>query len=72
MSEDGGFEEVEESLRAAASCACTWARVIWSWAMVAVSASTCACSRWQLAQGVVASAPMLPYSTTSRINGTAP
>src|SRR5437763_12554388 len=59
-SEEGGLEEVEESLRAAASWACTWARVASSPATVAVSASTCACRRWQLAQGVAASTPMLP------------
>src|SRR3954466_13121175 len=43
---------------------CAWGNV--------VSTATCACSRWQLAQGVVASPPMLSYCTPSRISGTTP
>src|SRR3954454_22432344 len=53
----------------------TWANA-WTLAglgaTVAVSTATCACSRWQLAQGVVASPPMLSYCTPSRISGTTP
>src|SRR4051794_13758096 len=79
MSEDGGLEEVEESLRAAASCACNWATVAWSWATVVLRASrracwaaSCACNRSQLAQGVVASVPMRAYSIAPRLGGTPP
>src|SRR5436305_12997973 len=71
MSEDGGLEEVEESLRPAASCS-------WSRMMVACRTSSCACrasncacwvssracNRWQFGQECVASAPMAAYSTS--------
>src|SRR4029079_163551 len=69
ISEDGGLEEVEEFLRAAASWAWTWARAAWSWATVAVRASTWACRRAQLAQGLVASVLMRTYSMPGRNNG---
>src|SRR5947207_3334758 len=48
MSEDGGLDEVEESLRATASCS---RRETTS----TDKASTCACNRWQLAQGCLVS-----------------
>ena len=60
MSEEGGLEEVEESLRAAASCVWSCATVAWSWATAAVNVSTCTCKREQLAQGVAASFLMPP------------
>src|SRR4051794_29167735 len=46
MSEEGGLDEVEESVRAAASCSRNWA-------ISACRASTCACNRWQLAHGLL-------------------
>jgi len=51
MSEDGGLEEVEESLRAAASCFCNWATVARKASSSARKLSTSACNRWQLAHG---------------------
>src|SRR5262245_32395253 len=63
MSEEGGLEDVEESLRAAASCC-------WSWATVAVSDSTWACrvarrapKCWHPAQDLARFRPMDVDST---------
>src|SRR5262245_39709322 len=55
MSEEGGLDEVEESLRAAASSSRSAATSACKASTWACNASTCACSRWQLAQGVLAS-----------------
>src|SRR3954449_7136756 len=68
MSEDGGLEEVEESFRAAASCACSWAKAIWRAFNCACTASSCACNRWQFGQVGVASVPMTANSTLHRIS----
>ena len=61
MSEDGGFEEVEESFRAAASCS-------WRRATVASSAlnraSNSACKRRQFGQDFRALAFMAGYATS--------
>src|SRR5262249_55120763 len=65
---EGGFDDVEESFRAAASCACTCSKAACSSATLAVNASTCSRSSAQFAQGVALS-PMLPYSIPSRIGG---
>ena len=54
MSEEGGLEEVEESLRAAASCSSR--RVT-----AACNCSSCACNRWHPAQGFVAASAMLTF-----------
>src|SRR4051812_44666264 len=70
MSEEGGLEEVEESLRAEASCACNWATVAVGAASRACRAVSCACNRSQLAQGVVGSAAMRPYSIPFPPGGT--
>src|SRR4051812_19929392 len=51
MSEEGGLEELEESLRAAASCRCNWATVSTRASNRTCKASSWACSRWQLAHG---------------------
>src|SRR3954463_7529206 len=86
MSEDGGFDEVEESLRAAASCACNWSMVRWrtSSCVRSVSScarwvsncacwtSSCACNRRQFGQVGVASAPMAGYFTSLRIGDNTP
>src|SRR3954468_1301306 len=58
MSEEGGLEEVEESLRAAASCSC-------SPATVASNCSSLACKRWHSAQGVAAASVMLLFYAPS-------
>src|SRR5262249_19727811 len=58
MSDDGGLEELEESLRAAASCRCNWATTARSASNSARKASTSACNRWQLAHGGVMSVVM--------------
>src|SRR3954470_8947500 len=50
MSDEGGLEEVEESLRAAASCWLSWATIRFRAASSASRASTRAWSRWQLVQ----------------------
>src|SRR3954464_66676 len=50
MSDEGGLEEVEESLRAAASCWLSWAPFCFGAAISASGASTRAWSRWQLVQ----------------------
>src|SRR5919112_1490324 len=70
MSEDGGLEEVVESLRAAASCACScWIVVVrvsscacWE-SNRAWRVSSCACNRWQFGQEGVPSALIAAYST---------
>src|SRR3954452_23814918 len=72
MSEDGGLEEVEESFRAAASWACSWAKATWSDFNCARRASSCACNRWQFEQGCAASAPIAAYSTSHRISDNTP
>src|SRR3954449_2501144 len=72
MSEDGGLEEVEESLRAAASCACSWAKATWRAFNCACTASSCACNRWQFGQEGVASVPMAADSTLHRISYNTP
>src|SRR5436309_15244841 len=58
MSEDGGLEEVEESLRAAASCWPSWATTSLRAASSASRASTRAWSRRQLVQRAVSLALM--------------
>src|SRR4051812_38385415 len=70
MSDEGGLEEAEESLRAEASCACNWATVAVRASRRACRAVSCACNRSQLAQGVVASAAMRPYSIPFPPRGT--
>src|SRR5205085_5629637 len=79
ISEEGGLEEVEESFRAAASCACSWAKATWRvfscacWdSNCAWRASSCACNRWQFEQEGVASALMAAYSTAHGIGGNTP
>src|SRR4051794_13896455 len=79
MSEDGGLEEVEESFRAAASCACSWAKATWRvfscacWdSNCAWRASSCACNRWQFEQECVVPAPIAAYSTLHRISYNTP
>src|SRR5512135_2539307 len=62
MSEEGGLEEVEESLRAAASCRCNWATVARRVSNAAREASTSACNRWQLVQGGIVSIVMVAES----------
>src|SRR5271165_219757 len=54
MSEDGGLEEVEESLRAAARTSRRRASSEETESSLACSALTCTCSRWQFAQGLLA------------------
>src|SRR3954453_20390844 len=68
ISEEGGLDEVEESFRAAASCACSWAKAIWRAFNCACTASSCACNRWQFEQVGVASVPMTANSTLHRIS----
>src|SRR5512147_1667294 len=58
ISDEGGLEEVEESLRAAASCWLSRATTSLSATSSASRASTRACNRWQLGQGVVSWALM--------------
>src|SRR5512135_2726050 len=65
MSEDGGLEEVEESLRAAASCWPSWATTCLRAASSASRASTRACSRRQLGQRAVSLALMAINHTDS-------
>src|SRR4051812_10983488 len=60
MSEEGGFEEVEESFRAAASCSCKWATTACKASSCWRRESTWACSRSQFAQGVEDGCSMLP------------
>src|SRR4051794_3489171 len=62
MSEEGGLEEVEESLRALASFSCKERTCSVKEAMTCCCCSssprsvcTCSCSRWQLGQEVVVS-----------------
>src|SRR5512147_3184550 len=62
MSEDGGLDEVEESLRAAASCWPSWATTCLRAASSASRASTRAWSRWQLEQRTIPLALMAVYS----------
>src|SRR5947208_1449040 len=68
ISEDGGLEEVEESFRAAANCACSWAKATWRVLNCDCSSSSCACNRWQFGQEGVPSAPMAAYSTSHRFS----
>src|SRR3954452_17932791 len=75
MSEDGGLEEVEESFRAAASCACSWAKATWRVFSCACCdsncawrVSSCACNRWQFEQECVVPVPIAAYSTFHRIS----
>src|SRR5436309_2715090 len=79
ISEEGGLEDVAESLRAAASCAWSWLMVTWRvfscacWdSDCAWRASSCACNRWQFEQGCVVSAPIAAYSTSHRLSGNTP
>jgi hypothetical protein len=58
MSEDGGLEEVEESLRAVASCSRRVATSASKASTLTWRASTYACSRWQLTQGTLAAVGM--------------
>src|SRR3954464_3222770 len=58
MSDEGGLEEVEESLRAAASCRPSWATTCLRAASSASRASTRACNRRQLVQRAVSLALM--------------
>src|SRR5262249_34970968 len=75
MSEEGGLEEVEESLCAAASFSDSWARACCSCATSPSSACRCWCSRSQLGQGVASgwliasslrTAPPLGYTPVNR------
>src|SRR5579883_1427613 len=67
MSDEGGLEEVEESLRAAASCSCRRATVACNCSSSTRCCSTCACKRWQPAQGLAAPSAMPSfYSRSSR------
>src|SRR3954451_14817618 len=63
MSEDGGLDEVEESLRAAASCRLSSATTSLRAASSPSSASTRACNRPQLGQSVVSSVLMAGHHT---------
>src|SRR4051812_31065928 len=68
MSEEGGLEEVEESLRAAASCACSWSKAPWRALNSTCRSSSRACNRWQFGQEGVDSALMAANSTSHRIS----
>src|SRR4051812_34401391 len=72
MSDEGGLEEVEESLRAAASCCPSWATTCLRAASSASRASTRAWSRRQFVQRTVALALMAVYSTSPATAGTTP
>src|SRR4051812_48638101 len=72
ISEEGGLDEVEESFRAAASCACSWAKATWRAFNCPCTASSCACNRWQFEQEGVASVPMAADSTLHRISYNTP
>src|SRR4051794_32208157 len=72
MSEDGGLEEVEESLRKAASCCPSWATTCLRAASSASRASTRAWSRRQLVQRTASLALMAVYSTSPATAGTTP
>src|SRR3954464_6577286 len=68
MSEEGGLEEVEESLRAAASCSCKRATVACNCcsctSCVSARARCCyssACKRWHSAQGLATASVMLLF-----------
>src|SRR3954466_9005122 len=70
MADEGGLEEVEESLRAAASCWLNWATTCLRAASSASRSSTRACNRRQLVQRAV---PLVligldhTYSATGRL-----
>ena len=66
MSEEGGLEEFEESLCAAASCFCNSTTVASRASNRACRLSSCACNRWQFAHGGVASLIMEPDSILPR------
>src|SRR3954454_21052176 len=72
MSEDGGLEEVEESLRKAASCCPSWATTCLRAASSASRASTRAWSRRHLVQRTASLALMAVYSTSPATAGTTP
>src|SRR5262245_42511984 len=59
MSEEGGLEEVEESLRAEASCSCRRATVACRASIWTHCASSCSCKRWHPGQGLAASSAIL-------------
>src|SRR4051812_16809102 len=63
MSEDGGLDDVEESLRAAASCWPSWATACLRSASSASRTSTRPCNRRQLVQRTVSLALMADDST---------
>src|SRR4051794_12787906 len=72
MSEEGGLEEVEESLRAEASCS-------WSWQTAACNASicrrwtsSCACNRSQFGHRLAEVSSMLPVLLLPTPSGTYP
>src|SRR5512135_2385856 len=65
MSEDGGLDDVEESLRAAASCWPSWATTSLRAASSASRTSTRAWSRRQLVQRTVSLALMAIHHTNS-------
>src|SRR5262245_15314837 len=58
MSEEGGKDEVEESLRAQASCSCSCATVAWRASSCTRRASSCSCKRWHSGQGGAAALAM--------------
>src|SRR5512142_1153522 len=63
MSDEGGLEEVEESLRAAASCWLNWATTFLRASSSASKASTRACNRRQLGQWAGSVTLMAVYYT---------
>src|SRR5947209_19033241 len=68
MSEDGGLDDVDESLRAAASCRLNWATTCLRAASSAPRTSTRACSRRQLVQRTVSLALMgLDYTCPATV-----
>src|SRR4051794_34401866 len=72
MLEDGGLEEVEESLREAARCWPSWATTCLRAASSASRASIRAWSRRQLVQRTASLALMAVYSTSPATAGTKP
>src|SRR3954463_10402528 len=67
MSEDGGLDDVEESLRAAASCWPSWATTCLRASSSASRASTRAWSRRQLGQPAGSLALMAGHYTSSAL-----
>src|SRR4051795_7362210 len=72
MSEEGGLEEVEESLRAEASCCWSWPTAACSASIWRRWASSCACKRSQFGQGLAEVPSILPVLRQPTTGGTYP